>query len=96
MTVDNMDKHIANHLRHYHQQSKILEAHRTKVASQAIRNEWLKRQKIQNYQSEYDRLRSSIATNSILSNTGTTTIKHIHHRMKTLEEMGAKAVFKIA
>jgi hypothetical protein len=94
MTYDSMDKHIARHFSFYQTQQKTLEANKTKVALINNRKNWLEKQKIMNYQSEYDRIRSMLG-NSNLANKGTPTIEHLKSRKKAVESMGAKDMFEI-
>lgn len=51
---------------HYYRQLKAnLEAHTTKSKNNSLRRQWLKRQKIANYQNEHDRIRNMIAANVV-------------------------------
>ena len=52
-----------------------------------IRNKWLHAQKVKNYQSEYDRIRSHM-NNSVLPYQTTPQVKN---RKKALEKLGAQA-----
>ena len=72
---------IAHRLNYYKQQRNIIKAHQTKAALISLRKDWLDKQKKNNYQNEYDRIRGAL-NDSVLP--GVTT-EHIKERIKTLE-----------
>ncbi len=74
---------------HYMRQLQAqLEAHKTKASSIHFRKKVLDRQKVANYQNEYDRLMGLMGT----SNLGHTTKAKLQRRTKELESLGAMAV----
>ena len=73
---------------HYMKQLQAqLEAQKTKAASIHFRKRVLERQKVSNYQNEYDRLMGLMGTSKL----GHTTKVKLKRRTKELEELGAKA-----
>ncbi len=65
-----------------------MDAHQTKASSIEIRKKWLERQKVDNYQNEYDRIRGMIAQNDRKG----VSVEHLKNRKNKLEELGAKAI----
>ena len=61
----------------------ILKARETKASLISLRKQWLDKQKRDDYQSEYDRIRGLLES-SVLKGTST---EHIKNRMNTLEKM---------
>ena len=84
----NIDKHIANKLHYFKNVQRQLDAHATKAASIQLRKDWMEKQKKNNYQSEYDRIRGEIEHNTVRG-LSTTTLKN---RQKVLESLGAQAL----
>ena len=78
-----IDKATSNFLNNMKRQRDILKARQTKSSLIALRKQWLDKQKRDNYQSEYDRIKS-LLQNSMLKGTSK---KHIEDRVKTLENM---------
>ena len=56
-----------------------------------LRRQWVEKQKITNYQNEYDRIRG-ILSNSV---TGVLTNEVLHERQKVLDKLGAKIIDNI-
>ena len=83
---------IANRLHYYKHQRNIIKAHETKAALNHLRREWLEKQKKQNYQNEYDRIRGILSSGHLPGQT-TNTLKK---REKELEELGAQALKGLA
>ena len=79
---------IASKLHYYKQLQKQLDAHQTKEASIVLRKKFLERQKVANYQNEYDRIRGMIAQNDRKG----VSVEHLKEKKKALEKLGARAV----
>ena len=79
---------IASKLHYYKQLQKQLDAHQTKEASIVLRKKFLERQKVANYQNEYDRIRGMIAQNDRKG----VSVEHLKEKKKELEKLGAKAI----
>lgn len=79
------------YLHHYEHLQKLLDAYKTRQASLEFRHNVLKHQRKNNYQLEYDRIRSVLGSNLIPN----TTKEMIKGRMKELQHLGAKAVNRI-
>ena len=60
---DKLQENIKRHLNYFENVQKKLDAHQTKPASIRLRMQWLERQKVNNYQNEYDRIRGIIENN---------------------------------
>ena len=67
--------------------NKEIEVRASRTQNLDIRNKWLHAQKVKNYQSEYDRIRSHM-NNSVLPYQTTPQVKN---RKKALEKLGAQA-----
>jgi hypothetical protein len=85
-----LDKMVAHKLHYYKNLQKQIDAHRTKAASAHLRKQWIERQKVTNYQNEYDRIRGMIAQNVVKN--GPNTVELLKKKTKKLEELGAKAI----
>lgn len=83
-----MNYHTQKQLHYLKQLQMQLEAHKTKAASIHFRRKTLERQKVANYQNEYDRLMGLMGTSKL----GHTTKAKLKHRAKELESLGARAV----
>ena len=82
-------QHMINRKLHYYKQlQKQIDAHQTKASSIEIRKKWLERQKIKDYQNEYDRIRGMIAQNERKG----VSVEHLKEKKKGLEKLGAKAI----
>ena len=79
---------IASKLHYYKQLQKQIDAHQTKEASIVLRKKFLERQKVANYQNEYDRIRGMIAQNDRKG----VSVEHLKEKKKGLEKLGAKAI----
>ena len=66
MVVSNfdIDNQIKRNLHYFKHQKDIIDAKNTRASMISLRNKWVQSQKIKNYQDEYDRLRSALATSS--------------------------------
>ena len=82
---------IRNKLEYYKRLQKEIDARKTKSSSIMLRRMWLEKQKINNYQNEYDRIRG-ILSNSV---TKELTNEKLHERKKELEKLGAKIIDNI-
>ena len=80
MDIDRATSNLLNNMKRQHD---ILKARQTKSSLIALRKQWLDKQKRDNYQSEYDRIKS-LLQDSVLKGTSK---KHIEDRVKTLENM---------
>ena len=78
-----IDKATSSFLNNMKRQRDILKARQTKAALISLRKQWLDNQNRNNYQSEYDRIKS-LLQDSMLKGTSK---KHIEDRVKTLENM---------
>ena len=67
--------------------SDLIEARQSRAANAQFRKDILEKQKVYNYQSEYDRQRAHLASSA----TPHTTREQIQGRRTKLEQMGAKA-----
>ena len=63
-----------------------LEIHQTKVGLISLRNQWLRDQKIANYQNEYDRIRGELSQSNLPG-----TLEKLKDRKDMLEKLGAMA-----
>jgi len=79
----NIDKATSNFINNMKHQRNILKARETKVSLIALRKQWLDKQKRDNYQLEYDRIRGLLES-SVLK--GTSAL-HIKKRIDTLKGM---------
>ena len=84
-----MDKIIAKKLNYYKQLQKKLDAYNTKASSLTFRKHILERQKLNNYQNEYDKIRG------LLSKTTVRNVPDLEKRKSELEKLGAIAVNSI-
>ena len=71
------------------QLQKQIDAHKTKAASIHLRKQWLEKQKVANYQNEYERIRGMIAQSVVRH--GPQTDERLEEREKKLKELGAIA-----
>ena len=78
-----IDKATSSFLNNMKRQRDILKARQTKAALISLKKQWLDNQNRNNYQSEYDRIKS-LLQDSMLKGTSK---KHIEDRVKTLENM---------
>ena len=85
----NTEKHIDNAIRHFKRKKDQLEAHLTKEALITTRKKWIEDQKRHNYNQEYERL-VGILSSKAIKNSGNR--DQLENRIKTLEQMGARAV----
>ena len=85
---DKLEMAIKNRLNYFETLQKKLDAHQTKEASIVLRKKFLERQKVANYQNEYDRIRGMIAQNDRKG----VSVEHLKNRKNKLEELGAKAI----
>ena len=67
-----------------------MDVHQTKTASIQIRKKWLERQKVHNYQNEYDRIRGLISQNVKKHNDSS--VDGLRQRAKELKKLGAKVI----
>ena len=79
-----VDKATKNYLINMKHQRDILKARQTKAALVSLKKQWRDNQIRNNYQSEYDRIKSLLQQDSMLKGTSK---KHIEDRIKTLENM---------
>ena len=79
-----IDKATKNYLINMKHQRDILKARQTKAALVSLKKQWRDNQNRNNYQSEYDRIKSLLQQDSMLKGTSK---KHIEDRIKTLENM---------
>ena len=82
-----LEKAIQNRMKYYKDLKDKLEIHQTKVSSLALRNQWLRDQKIANYQNEYDRIRGELSKSNLQGKT----VEMLKKRKDMLEKLGSKA-----
>ena len=87
-----MEQQIKRNLYYYNQQAKLIEHAKTRASKVALRRNFLKLQKINNYQSEYDRIRQGLDQSTLARVHGTPTEQHIKDRITKLRELGTKAL----
>ena len=90
---DKLQENIKRHFNYFENVQKVLDAHATKAASITLRKQWLERQKVNNYQNEYDRIRGIIESNRVK---GINTNEGLKKREEVLKSLGAIAVDGIA
>ena len=90
MDKTKLQQSIKNNLNYYELVQKQLDAHQTKVASIQIRKKMLERQKVHNYQNEYDRIRGLIAQNVVKN--GGHSLDGLKRRASELKKLGAKVI----
>jgi len=90
MDKTKLQQSIKNNLNYYELVQKQLDAHQTKVASIQIRKKMLERQKVHNYQNEYDRIRGLIAQNVVKH--GDHSLDGFKKRANELKKLGAKVI----
>ena len=90
MDKTKLQQSIKNNLNYYELVQKQLDAHQTKVASIQIRKTMLERQKVHNYQNEYDRIRGLIALNVVKH--GDHSLDGLKRRASELKKLGAKVI----
>ena len=88
--MDLNDK-IKRNLKYYKQVHEELKARKTKSALIHLRKNWLEKQRVANYQNEYDRIRG-ILSNSV---SGQLTKDRLNERKLILEKMGAHIIDNI-
>ena len=86
-----MQTAIKNNLAYYKRVQSDIDARKTKASLIMLRRQWVEKQKITNYQNEYDRIRG-ILSNSV---TGELTNDKLNKRKVDLEKMGAKIIDQI-
>lgn len=86
-----MQTAIKHNLAYYKRVQKEIDAHKTKASLITLRRQWLEKQKINNYQNEYNRVRS-VLNNSI---TGELTNEKLNKRKGELEKLGARMIDQI-
>ena len=64
-----LEKAIQNRMKYYKDLKDKLEIHQTKVGLNSLRNQWLRDQKIANYQNEYDRIRGELSKSNLQGKT---------------------------
>ena len=82
-----LEKAIQNRMKYYKDLKDKLEIHQTKVGLNSLRNQWLRDQKIANYQNEYDRIRGELSKSNLQGKT----VEMLKKRKDMLEKLGSKA-----
>ena len=82
-----LEKAIQNRMKYYKDLKDKLEIHQTKVGLNSLRNQWLRDQKIANYQNEYDRIRGELSKSNLQGKT----VEMLKKIKDMLEKLGAKA-----
>ena len=93
MVKPQLQQAIKNNLNYYDMVQKKLDSHQTKVASIQIRKKMLERQKVHNYQNEYDRIRGLIAQNVVKN--GGNSLDGLKRRASELKKLGARVIDNI-
>ena len=88
MDLNDMIKHNLSYYKQVHEE---LKARKTKSALIHLRKNWLEKQRVANYQNEYDRIRG-ILSNSV---SGELTKDRLNERKLILEKMGAHIIDNI-
>ena len=86
-----MQTAIKNNLAYYKRVQSDIDARKTKASLIMLRRQWVEKQKITNYQNEYDRIRGILNT----SVTGELTNDILNKRKVDLEKLGAKIIDQI-
>ena len=86
-----MEQQIKRNLYYFKNQQKIIDAQKTTAEMVALRRNLLKLQKMNNYQSEYDRIRQGLDQSTLAKN-GVPTSQHIQDRISKLRDLGTKAL----
>ena len=86
------DNAIKARLHYFKRVKDELEAHRSKAENILLRKQMLDNQNKNNYQLEYDRIRSKLVDNSIIP---ATTRQYLTRRKLELERLGAQAIDSI-
>ena len=79
---------MTNNLAYYKRVQKEIDARKTKASLILLRKQWIDKQNLNNYQSEYDRIRGILNT----SVTGELTNDKLNARKVKLEQLGAKII----
>ena len=90
MDKTKLQQSIKNNLNYYEIVQKQLDAHQTKTSSIQIRKKWLERQKLNNYQNEYDRIRGLIEQNVVKH--GDHSLDGLKKRACELKKLGARVI----
>ena len=88
MDLNDMIKHNLSYYKQVHEE---LKARKTKSALIHLRKNWLEKQRVANYQNEYDRIRGILSQ----SVTGQLTNDKLNARKLNLEKMGAQIIDNI-
>ena len=82
---------IKHKLSYFKQVQADIDSRKTKASLIMLRKQWLDKQKVNNYQNEYDRIRGILNT----SVTGELTNDKLNKRKVELEKMGANIINQI-
>ena len=82
---------IKHKISYFKQVQKEIDTRKTKASSFMLRRQWLQKQRVNNYQNEYDRIRGILNT----SVTGELTNDLLNKRKVELEKLGAKIIDQI-
>ena len=85
-----LEKYMGMQLKQVEQKNRELKARFTRTANIDLMNQWRQKSVATNYQTEYDRIRNYIATNSVVA--GWTAPDPLINRTRQLELLGAQAV----
>ncbi len=88
---DLTDNQINKSLEQLKRRRDLIKAHRTKVESTHLRNEWLQHQNRKNYQLEYDRIVGHINSGRVPANT----VNMMKNKAENLKKIGAKDIITI-
>ena len=83
-----MDKAIKNNLSYYKRIHEGIKARKTRSSLIHLQKNWLEKQRVSNYQNEYDRIRGILAN----TKTGDLTKQALEKRSADLRAMGAKNI----
>ena len=83
-----MDKAIKNNLAYYKRVHEEIKARKTRASLIHLQKYWLEKQRVSNYQNEYDRIRGILAD----TKTGDLTKQALEKRSADLRGMGAQII----
>ena len=87
-----MEKYSTTQISHLKEVHKQTEARLTRTKSVALTNDWKQKQRVRNYQSEYDRIRNELSNSAISFQTQ----EGIVERKVAIERLGVQIINIIA
>ena len=83
-----IDNQIKRNLHYFKHQKDIIDAKNTRASMISLRNKWVQSQKIENYQDEYDRLRSALSTSKVAIKGKSTSEYAKEHEKELMPKLG--------